>query len=285
MEFNNSYDLNKLISLRNSLLDHQIVDMSGRKVVRVNDIHLLTAQNEIYVAHMDIGIKGLIRRLGWEGIINTFMKLVTSRASFLQNDDLLSWRFVQPLAPLEEKGFIGLTINSQEIANLPVGDLSEIFEELDVYERQNLFKLLPIDVQAKLMGEAEIEVQRTLIEELSPEKIVKIIHEMPADNAADLLGHLPRNDVLKVLPLLESERAKKLFMLIAHQSDSAGGLMTLEYFEIDADSMVVEAIERIKNTEIKEESPNYAYVTDSVGKLVGKVTFPPTAYFKAGLKK
>ncbi len=272
-EYHNSYGNNNLISLRKTLLDHQIVDMSGRKVVRVNDIHLLNTQNELFVAHMDIGIKGLIRRLGWDKIIEWLLKIFSPRSGYFAKSDLISWRFVQPLTPLEEKGVIGLNINSKEIANIPVGDLSEIFEELDIYERKNLFKLLPIDVQARLMGEAEFEVQRSLVEVLQPEQMVEIINQMPSDNAADLLSHLPRYDVLKILPLLESDNAKKLFMLLAHKSDSAGGLMTLEYFEIKDDWMTVEAIECIKETEIKEETPNYAYVTDKDGKLVGKVTF------------
>jgi len=273
LEFKNSYNNHNLISLRKTLLDHQIVDMSGRKVVRVNDIHLLNTQDELFIAHMDIGVKGLIRRLGWDRVFEWFLKMFVPRSLYLKKDEFISWKFVQPLAPLEEKGVIGLTVNSKEIANIPVGDLSEIFEELDVYERKNLFKLLPIDVQAKLLGESESEVQRSLVEVLKPEQIVEIMNLMPADDATDMLSQLPRYEVLKVLPLLESDRAKKLFMLLAHKSDSAGGLMTLEYFEIEDEQMVVEAIEKIKNTEIKEESPNYAYVIDSEKKLVGKVTF------------
>ena len=273
LEFKNTYNNHNLISLRKTLLDHQIVDMSGRKVVRVNDIHLLNTQDELFIAHMDIGVKGLIRRLGWDGVFEWFLKMFIPRSLYLKKDEFISWKFVQPLAPLEEKGVIGLTVNSKEIASIPVGDLSEIFEELDVYERKNLFKLLPIDVQAKLLGESESEVQRSLVEVLKPEQIVEIMNLMPADDATDMLSQLPRYEVLKVLPLLESDRAKKLFMLLAHKSDSAGGLMTLEYFEIEDEQMVVEAIEKIKNTEIKEESPNYAYVIDSEKKLVGKVTF------------
>jgi len=272
--FKDFYYAENDMALRKDILDKQIVDTFNRKVVRVNDIHLLKAENNLHIAHVDVGMRGLIRRLDAEKAVDTLVRLFNPNSKYLTSDNFISWKYVQPLAIHPIKGTIALNVNQQQLSTIPPADLGDIMLDLDVYEKSALFKSLDTSLRVKVLSELDLEIQKSLIEEIGTKSIVEILNQMPSDKAVDLLGILPDKEVDEILFLMESERAKKLSVLLGHEVDTAGGLMTTEFIALPDNIAVAEAITRIREmTGTKVETIYYAYIVDEEHHLVGMTTF------------
>lgn len=271
--FKDFYYVENDMALRKDILDKQIVDTFNRKVVRVNDIHLLRAENNLHIAHVDIGMRGIIRRLDAEEAVDTLIKLLNPKAKYLTNDNFISWKYVQPLAIHPVKGTIGLNVSQQQLGTIPPADLGDVILDLDVYERGALFKSLDTTLRVKVLSELDLEIQKSLMEEIDTKSKVDILNHMPSDKAVDLLGVLPDKDVDELLFLMESERAKRLAVLLGHEVDSAGGLMTTEFIALPDNITVVDAINRIREMTGRVETIYYGYVIDEGHHLIGMTTF------------
>lgn len=273
LDFKDFYYAENDMALRKDILDKQIVDTFNRKVVRVNDIHLLKAENNLHIAHVDIGMRGLIRRLDAEEAADALIKLFNPKAKYLTNDNFISWKYVQPLAIHPVKGTISINVSQQELSTIPPADLGDIVLDLDVYERGALFKSLNTALRIKVLSELELEIQKSLVEELDTKSTVDILNNMPSDKATDLLGVLPDKEVDELLFLMESDRAKKLAVLLGHEVDSAGGLMATEFIALPDNITVTEAINRIREMTGRVETIYYAYIIDEQHHLIGMTTF------------
>jgi CBS domain-containing protein len=262
-------------ALRASVLDQQVVDTFNRKVVRVNDIHFLSVDDDLRLAHVDIGFRGLVRRLGWERFVDNMVKIFHKHSRYLTDEGLVSWKYVQPLSIHETTGKIQLTVDMEQLKQIPPPDISTMLMELDPYQRAALLKTLDVQSQVDIITELELKWQKDLIEELDSQTIVALFERMPADEATDLLATLTRRDTDRILGLLSTKKAREIRELMEHESDSAGGLMTTEFISLKENMFVRDAIEHIRRAEVqkKAETIHNAFVVDEDGKLVGAVSF------------
>jgi magnesium transporter len=248
--------------LRRDVLDQQVVDTFNHKVIRVNDIHLLKIDHELMVAHVDIGLRGLLRRLGWEKALGFLAK----------RDDIVSWKFIQPIAINPASMTMKLSVSQKQLQGIPAADLGEIMFDLNMNQRMALFRALDMKTKARIFENLEFEDQKAMLKELDKKEAASIITSMSSDEATDLLSNLPRGTVENILTLMESDRAKKLSTLLGYSSDSAGGLMTTEFVSMP-DTMTVEAaIDHIKNQTREFDTVPYIYVVDDKHKLQGVTT-------------
>ena len=273
LTFKGYYYMENDMALRRDILDQQIVDTFNRKVVRVNDIHLLKAENNLHIAHVDVGMRGLVRRLGAEKIADIITKFFNPKTKYLEKENFISWKFVQPLAIHPVKGTLTLNVSQKDLSTIPAGDIGEMMLDLDVYERGALFKSLDNDLRVGVLSEVDLEMQKALLEELDTKNVVDIFNKMPSDKATDLLGAMPEKEADELLVLMESGRAKKLSALLGHEVDSAGGLMTTEFITLRGNITVQDAIKQIKEMTGKVETIYYGYIVDDTNHLIGMTTF------------
>ncbi len=269
-----SYRAPDTATLRRSVLDQQVVDTFNRKLVRVNDLHFLRVDDDLRLAHVDIGLRGLVRRLGWQRPIDGVVHLFNRHARYLNDEGLISWKYVQPLSIQSATGQIQLTVEMERLRQIPPSDVSSMLMELDPYQRAALIRTLDVQSQVDIITELELKWQKDLIEELDSQTLLRLFERMPADEATDLLAELSKRDSDRILGMLSTKKARELTELMMHESDSAGGLMTTEYISLRGGMTVGQAIDHIRSVEIrKAETIHTAYVVDDGGKLIGSVSF------------
>ncbi|HPW44800.1 MAG TPA: CBS domain-containing protein [bacterium] len=268
------YASGEAMSFRNSVLDQQIVDTYNRKVVRVNDLHFLRVDDDLRLAHVDIGIRGLVRRLGWEGLVDSVVRFFNKHADYLSDERLISWKYAQPVTVQRATGKIQLSVDIEQLKKIPPSDISSMMMDLDPYQRAALLKSMDVQSQVDIITELELKWQKDLVEELDGPTLLKLFEKMPADEATDLLAELSQKDSDRILGMLSAKKARELVGLMEHESDSAGGVMTTEYIALREGMTVGEAIDHIRTIEIQKAETIYtAYVVDDDRKLIGSVSF------------
>ncbi|MDD5005892.1 MAG: CBS domain-containing protein [Candidatus Omnitrophica bacterium] len=255
--------------LKRDILDQQVVDISNHNVIRVNDIHLLIVERDLMLAHVDIGARGFIRRLGFEKIVDTIVRLFNEKAIYLNKEKLISWKHIQPLSINPVSKTIKVDVSQRQLNDIHPADLSEIMLNLDHKHRLALFRTLDLDTKSEIFSLLDFPEQKSLLDDLSYKETLEIISNMPSDKAVDLLDELPKESVNKMLSVMETPKAKKLSTLLGYKSESAGGLMTTEFFALPQQMTVGEALAMIKMDDSKPESMQYLYIVDEKGQLLG----------------
>jgi CBS domain-containing protein len=258
------------LRLAGEILDRQIVDVEDAKVVRVNDLHFLDVKGQLRIAHVDVGFRGLIRRLGWEPLVDRSVSTVRPGAQYLRSDHLLSWKLVQPLdrAP----GKVRLEVAQRALAQMHPADLAEIVEDLDRDERTALLQRMDVETAADALEEAPPEITAQLLEEVPPEKAADILEEMAPDEAADVLGQLPSAARRELLAAMERPEAREVQRLLGYPSDSAGGLMTPERVQLGAQQTVADALAEVRRRAEDLPLVYEIFLTDERGVLLGLCT-------------
>jgi magnesium transporter len=261
------YELNeKDLLLVRDILDKQIVDANGAKVVRVNDVKLEGLDTEAVLIAVDVGMRGIMRRLGVERGGEDLMKLFKKRLSY----NLISWNYIQPLEP--KLTTISLTVPRQMVSELHPADIAEIISQVSHKEGATFFKGLDIETAAEALSELQPDVQAAIITGMDAEKAADIIEEMHPDEAADVLSDLPVDKAKEILEIIEKEEAEDIQELLSHEEDTAGGLMTNEFIAYLPDTTVKEAIQKFKKDAEEVETVYYIYVIDADEKLMGVVS-------------
>jgi CBS domain-containing protein/sporulation protein YlmC with PRC-barrel domain len=258
--------------LRRDILDQQVVDTYNHKVIRVNDVHLLRVDHELMIAHVDIGLRGLIRRLDWEEAVDFLVRLWDKNAHYLKREDLVSWKYVQPVSSNPASVIMKLSLSQKQLLSIPPADLNEIMMDLNLNQRMALFRTLDQKMRAKVFENMELDDQKTMLKELDKREAAEILEAMSADEATDLLEKLPRKVVDNILTLIESNRARKLSTLLGYSSDSAGGLMTTEFVSLPDTIRAGAAIDYIKTSTPEFELVPYIYIVDEKNHLKGITT-------------
>jgi len=258
--------------LKRDVLDQQVVDTCNHKVRRVNDIHLLKVDRELFVAHVDIGLRGLIRRLGWEKAVDFIVGHISRRSRYLKSEGLVAWKYVQPVTVNPASMAVKLSLSEKQLESIPPADLGDIIFDLNPTQRMALFRTLDIKTKARVFENLEFDEQKMILKGLDKKESAQIITNMSSDEAADLLANLPSSTVKNLLVLMESSRAKKLSTLLGYSSDSAGGLMTADFIAIPETITVAEAIERIRDQAKEAETVPYMYLVDDKNHLKGVTT-------------
>lgn len=245
------------------ILDKQIVDVNGVKVVRVNDVKLEGFKSEAVLIAVDIGMRGILRRLGIERGGEDLLKIFNKHLPY----NLISWNYLQPLEPRLTK--ITLTVPRQMVSELHPADIAEIISQVSRKEGATFFKDLDLETAAEALSELQPEIQTAIITGMDAEKAADIIEEMPPDEAADVLSDLPVDKAKEILEHIEKEEAEDIQELLSHEEDTAGGLMTNEFIAYPPEITVREAIDRFKKDAEEIEAVYYIYVIDENEKLIG----------------
>lgn len=249
------------------ILDRQIVDTEGRRVVRVNDL-LLTRTNEHFcLAGVDVGGLGLLRRLGIQKPALTLFSILRQKPPEL----IIPW---EDVAPLQAQEPIRLRISRDKIGRIHPSDIADIIADLDRRTGQALIESLDDEVAADTIEEIPPQMQVDVISRLEPERAADILEEMGPDEAADLLGDLPAHASQKLLELMEDEDAEDVRRLLAYPEDSAGGIMTTEFTTLPEGLTVAQALEYLRQSEEaqEDEALHYIYVVDEGGHLKGVIS-------------
>jgi CBS domain-containing protein/sporulation protein YlmC with PRC-barrel domain len=246
------------------ILDKQIVDINGAKVVRVNDVKLTEEGGLACVTDVDVGMRGILRRLGVERRGDAFFRAIRHPL----RPQLISWAFIQPLEPKLDR--LTLSVSREAVSDLHPADIAQIMSGLAPEERQEFFEKLDPETAAEALHELEPEVQADIITEMDKEQAADIIEQMPPDEAADVIADLPTEKAQELLQLMEKEEAEDIHELLHHEDDTAGGLMTNEYLAYPPGITVGEALERFKLEAREIEHVYYVYVVEDE-RLLGVV--------------
>lgn len=248
------------------ILDKQIVDANGAKVVRVNDVKLEGYDTEAVLIAVDVGMRGIMRRLGVEKGGEDFMKLFKRHMPY----NLISWNYIQPLEP--KLTTISLTVPRQMVSELHPADIADIISQVSHKEGATFFKGLDVETAAEALSELEPDVQAAIITGMETEKAADIIEEMPPDEAADVLSDLPMDKAKEILENIEKEEAEDIQELLSHEEDTAGGLMNNDFISYPPEITVKEAIDKFRKDAEEVETVYYIYVVDYNEKLLGVVS-------------
>ena len=251
------------ILLRADLMDKQIVDIDGRKVVRVNDLRLDEIEGKLHLVAVDVGAAGLLRRLGvergWRTIARNLKRGVPER--------YIDWEDVDPVET--SIASIKLRVPHAGLAELHPADLATIIDQLAPKDRAGVLAALDDEAAADVFEEMEPETQVEVLEDLDPARAADILEEMSPDDAADLVADLSDETREELLSLMERDEAEELGELLAYPEDTAGGMMTTEFVALPASLTCAQAIDRLRELEPDAETIYYVYLTDDEDRLVG----------------
>ena len=245
------------------VLDKQIVDINGAKLVRVNDLRLGDIKGRLCLVAADIGFGGLLRRLGVEARGEKLFSLF----HYKLRQRLIGWHYLQPIEPKLTR--LTLTTSRQKVPTLHPADLAQIISEVSQKERTALFGSLDVETAAEALHELEPRLQVDIIYDMSRERASDILERMPPDEAADVLGDLPEAQAQELINLMEKEEAEDVQELLEHEEDTAGGLMTTEYLAFPPGMTVEEAIKELRLEAPDVETIYYLYILDDEERLLG----------------
>jgi len=252
--------------LRDALLDKQIVDTNGAKIRRVNDLQFLRSHDRLHLVHVDVGFRGLMRRVGLERAMDL---LLQSLFDYDLPNQFISWKYVQPVSSPD---LLRLSIAQNRLAQLHPADLADIIEDLDIHQRTAVFQSLDVETAAETLEETDPRIQVSLIETVAADKASDIIEEMSLSEAADLLGDLPRDKAEGILKEMEREIAEDVKELLAHPEEEAGGLMTTAYLSVAPDTTAASALEILRREAMELDFVYYVYVLDPDERLLGMLS-------------
>ena len=259
-------------AIRRDVLDQQIVDVENKKVVRVNDVHLLRADNQYHIAHVDVGLRTLVNRLGIGPLVDRIVRLFKPDADYLTAEELVSWKNSQVLTLGNQKNVLKLDVARAKIAKIPPVALADIMRDLDIFEQLSLFRTLPFDVQLKVFADMTFDDKTGLVGLLDDKEIVQLVANIPSDEAADFLMSIPKLRVQQLMRLMESKASKRLRTLLGFHKNSAGGLMTTEFMSLGKDATAADAMNKIKASVDLSSSLTTIYIVDENNKYLGTTT-------------
>jgi magnesium transporter len=259
-----------VLLLKRDLLDQQIIDVHGRKVVRVNDVELectpVNSHLSLNIVAVDVGARGAIRRLS-KGLVPSF----TLRALLERIPPrVIPWQFVD-LIETDPARRVKLKIAYEGLSKLHPADIADIVEDLPPAEREAVFETISEEVAAETLEELDPDVQKSVVESLDKDRAADIVEEMDPDAAADLLGDLREEHSGEILEEMEPEERQEVTQLLEFPEHTAAGHMTTEYVAIDETAAVDDAIEALKEFEGSREALATVYLTGPGERLVGAV--------------
>jgi magnesium transporter len=258
------------LAVRKDLLDQQIIDTNGRKVVRVNDIdlseHRTNGNVEMRITQVDVGVKGAVRRL-LQGLVPPMgIRRIEERLP----PRAIRWEFVNLIEsdPLRR---VKLRMSSQKLTALHPADLAEIMEALSPAERQGIIDSLDEQSAAEAIAELDKRLQTQVLEKLDPEKAADILEEMSPDEAADLIASLPPETSKEVMQEMEGDEKTEVEALMRYDENTAGGMMNTELVVVGEDATRGEVVDHIRFNEIIPDQLDNVVLINHYGALAGTV--------------
>ncbi|HEY0307524.1 MAG TPA: CBS domain-containing protein [Acidobacteriaceae bacterium] len=263
-----------MLLLERDLLDQQIIDVHGRKVVRVNDIELQweqdgdnpldpKAEHQLRIAGVETGTRGALRRL-LKGLPATMVEKLALR--FKPN--AIPWDVVD-LIESDPARRVKLKIEGKRLADMHPSDIADILEDLAPRDRNALFTSLDEETAAETLEEVEPRLQKSLVQSLEPEQIAGIVEEMDPGAAADLLAELPEETSDEILEEMDPEERQEVEELLEFEGNSAAGRMTTDYVGVSVDGTVADAVQALREFEGDTETITEIYLLEKDEVLAG----------------
>ncbi len=279
--------------LRRDILDKQIVDTQGFRVVKVNDLKLAQIKKTVRLVGVDISLSGLLRRLGILAPVETLSRVLPIRLA----ERTITWNYVEPIQVVKSGAVTGqltaalagagaatsigvsgvvpkvqLNVSHTKLADLRPADIADILEQLDVEDAGAMLDRLDTETAADALNEVESTLQYELLSELDPERASDLLEILPPDDAADILADIPAEEVERLLSLMPAYEAQPIRDLLRYGEETAGGIMTTEVLSLSQELTIEEALVYLRQHSAHLEMIYYLYIVDSDKHLVGVVS-------------
>lgn len=248
--------------LGRDILDKQILDTQGRRIVKVNDLKLAQIKGAARLVGVDVSLAGFLRRLGMQGVSRLLPVKLPER--------LITWNYVERLEG--EASDVRLKVTHSKLAELHPADIADILEQMDVEEGVSLLETLSDETAAEVLTEVELPFQTDLIEEMGTERASDLLEIMPPDEATDIIGELSQPKADEILSSMEEEEAAEVRELLRYGENTAGGLMTTEVFKVQKSLTSEETIVLLRQQAPHAEVIYYLFVVDAEDRLAGVVS-------------
>src|SRR6266446_2780455 len=278
-----------MLRIGRDLLDQQIIDVNGRKVVRVNDVTFEirnatsngnghsnghgngqgangNGRNCLYILEVDVGFRSIFRRLV-QGVLPS--RLVRKVQRVIPPNSI-RWEFCNIVEPDPQRR-LRLNISHEKLEKIHPADLADIVEELGPAERGAIFESIDSEVAAEALSEVDPKMQASILESLEPEKAADIVEEMSPDEAADVLSGLEESASEEILEEMDSAPKTEVRELLEYEDDIAGGLMNTEYVALHDNATVADGLAALRANEDLLETLNVLFLVDAEGRLTAAI--------------
>jgi magnesium transporter len=278
--------------LRRDILDKQIVDTQGFRVVKVNDLKLVQIKKTARLLGVDISFGGLLRRLGVQPAVDMLSRVAPMQLA----ERTITWNYVEPIQVVRSgmtgqlalagatgtteatAGTVGvipqvqLNVSHNKLADLRPADIADILEQLDVEDAGAVLDRLDTETAADTLNEVQYPLQSELLSELDPERASDLLEMLPPDDAADILAEMLPKDAERLLSLMPAEEARSIRELLRYAGETAGGIMTNEVLALTENATVEDALTYLRQHSEHLEMVYYLYILDEERHLVGVVS-------------
>jgi magnesium transporter len=259
------------LAVRKDLMDQQIIDTSGRKVVRVNDVDLteqaVNGNVELRITQVDVGLPGAVRRL-LQGVVSP--AVIRKLQSGLPHSTI-RWEFVNLIEP-DPLRRVKLRITHDKLEHLHPADLAELMEHLSAAERQGIIASLDEETAAAVLAELDERLTTQIVEKLEPGKAADILEEMAPDAAADLLADLPKETSEELLDEMPGQDAAEVRELMAFEPSTAGSMMNTEFAYVGEESTREEVLEWMRRQDLNFDQLDTIVLLNKAAQYSGTVT-------------
>ena len=263
------HDDEYMMRIARDLLDQQIIDVTGRKVVRVNDVTMNVMNDGVRdflaVADIDIGVRSIVRRV-LQGLPPRWVRRIQERIP----PNSIRWEFANVLEP-DPLRRLRLNISYQNLEDMHPADLADIVEELAPAEREAIFETIDSEAAAEALSEIDPKMQVSILEALEPEKAADIVEEMAPDEAADVLSELEEETSEEILEEMDSAPKSEVVELLEFKDDRAGGMMNTEYVVLHENASLADAMAALRGNEDLLESLNTLFLIDAEERLTAAI--------------
>jgi flagellar motility protein MotE (MotC chaperone)/CBS domain-containing protein/sporulation protein YlmC with PRC-barrel domain len=264
--------------LSKNLLDKQIVDINGKKVVRVNDLRIANISTEIRVIAVETGLLALSRRYGLDRIVKFLYKLCKKEVY----DTVIMWDDVESLEMVDDN--LKIAIPYKKISELHPADIADILEEVDLKYRNKIFESLDEHLAADTLEEIDPEIQADILETINQSKVSGILNNMSNDEIADILEELDEEMAEKLLMNLETEDEEKVRDLMKYEEESVGSIMNTDFVSFNLNITTSETLELLKEIQPEDKVSHYIYITDQNERLQGVVSLTEIVFCNGNMK-
>jgi CBS domain-containing protein len=258
-----------MLRIRRDLLDQQIIDVNGRKVVRVNDVTFEVRKDDrdsLMVLEVDVGVRSIIRRLLQGAVPPRMVRRLQQSVA----PNSIRWEFCN-IVEADPQRRLRLNISHDKLETLHPADLADIVEELSPEDREAIIGTIDSEVAAEALSEIDPKMQASILEALEPEVAADIVDEMSPDEAADALGELEDETSAEILGEMETEPVSEVKELLEYDEDTAGGMMNTEAIVLPAETTLTAAMERLREHEDLLENTHVLFLSDHAGRVTAQV--------------
>ena len=253
------------VLLARDLMDRQIVDTQGLKVVRVNDLKLSQSGTQLRLLGAEVGVRGILR-----GLHPLLEKAVVNVAKLFHkkvDEQLIAWNYMDLLD--RDLSEVQLSVTHRRLDELHPADVADILEQLAPQQRASVFAHLDDSRATEAISEMDDEYQAEFIDDLPDARAAELIGNMDPDDAADIVRDLPYEKAEALLRLMGVEDAAEIRRLLGYKDGTAGGMMTTQFVSVPKTATVADTIEVLRALPEDHPTVHYVYITDEYGKLLG----------------